>query len=286
MNYKLLVLLFFGFLIFCSGPTLSPKPSSETSSKRNENSADFPNSKKSKSDSSGSNPYEGSSRTSCPSEDTLNTLSSAGQNTFRVSFDRASREEARKMKQADSGTKTLPRYSVCSRSSNIQKDIISIVSLGLGTEIRPGTWQTLNMKTCSQITAEHLQAILLFRPAGNAHVYTRLRDKDFSGMTSLRLINLSQHQITEISEHTFAGLTSLQDLYISENLINQIHPKAFQDLISLQSIMLSDNRLTSLPSGLFSNNPCLKYIWLDGNNFSSEEKNRLRRELGSKISQL
>ncbi|KAK6312306.1 hypothetical protein J4Q44_G00179700 [Coregonus suidteri] len=77
---------------------------------------------------------------------------------------------------------------------------------------------------------------------------TKLLDRVFEPLTSLRNLDLSANQITHLSEESFAGMALLERLYLYSNHIQTIHPAAFQGLEQLLELKLQGNQLTSLPA--------------------------------------
>ncbi|XP_048870369.1 vasorin-like isoform X1 [Brienomyrus brachyistius] len=76
---------------------------------------------------------------------------------------------------------------------------------------------------------------------------SELPDEAFKPLASLRNLDLSSNQITHITQDSFSGLVLLERLYLYGNRIQSIHPAAFQDLEQLLELKLQENLLTSVP---------------------------------------
>lgn len=77
---------------------------------------------------------------------------------------------------------------------------------------------------------------------------SEIPDNVFVPLTSLRNLDLSANQITHISQDSFAGLDFLERLYLYSNQIKTIHPQAFEALSHLLELKLQGNQLSSLPA--------------------------------------
>ena len=110
------------------------------------------------------------------------------------------REEQLKeeVKEAEAEGTAVPA-GICDRTMPVQKALL----------------EKAEKKDCVQITNQDLQAIVALDILDNN--ITQLKANDFSGLTSLELLNLSGNQLESLPEGIFSGLTSLQGLDLSGN---------------------------------------------------------------------
>ncbi|XP_036390540.1 vasorin-like [Megalops cyprinoides] len=76
---------------------------------------------------------------------------------------------------------------------------------------------------------------------------SELPDGVFEPLSSLHNLDLSSNGITHISRGSFSGLLLLERLYLHSNRIQSIHPAAFEGLGQLLELKLQGNQLTALP---------------------------------------
>ena len=100
-------------------------------------------------------------------------------------------------------------------------------------------------------------------------------DVDLSRVRSLRVTG----SVPRIRFEDLEGLDQLENLHISGAGLRTIDSGAFSDLDSLEFLNLMDNDLSILPTGLFSGLSNLEVVDLSDNSFSSDEQNRIRREI-------
>ena len=99
-----------------------------------------------------------------------------------------------------------------------------------------------------------------------------LKAGDFSGLSSLQSLGLSNNQINSLHKDTFSGLSSLEHLSLSNNQISSLHEDTFSGLSSLTHLYLSDNQISSLHKDTFLGLSSLIYLDLKKNNISSLHK--------------
>src|SRR5574343_393166 len=92
-------------------------------------------------------------------------------------------------------------------------------------------------------------------------------------LLNLTSLYLSSNQLTRFPKK-FGKLINLTSLDLSDNQLTRFSPKIGK-LVNLTSLDLRDNQLTSL-SPEISNCQKLKYLFLYGNNFSEQEKEKIK----------
>ncbi|XP_077190721.1 opticin isoform X2 [Paroedura picta] len=117
---------------------------------------------------------------------------------------------------------------------------------------------------------------------------TRIQANDFTGLTKLKQIDLTNNIISWVDEDSFRLLPSLQELILPENKLTSlpelpsgiiqldvrfnmiqssgIRPEAFQDLKKLQFLYLADNKLDYIPVPLPEG---LRSLHLQNNNIQT-----------------
>ncbi|MYG50021.1 MAG: leucine-rich repeat protein [Gemmatimonadales bacterium] len=91
---------------------------------------------------------------------------------------------------------------------------------------------------------------------------TALRQRDFSGLTGLRRLDLSRNRIGELPDGAFADLSSLTFLSLEGNPLTELDPGDFAGLSRLSRLNLRSTRLTGLPSRVFSDLANLRQLYL------------------------
>ena len=89
--------------------------------------------------------------------------------------------------------------------------------------------------------------------------------EDFSPMSKLETLDLSNNLIEEIPEDTLFDLSELVDLFIENNKIKNLSGKLLSFAPEFQRLRASNNSLEILDSDFFSSNPSLKIVSLDNN---------------------
>lgn len=92
----------------------------------------------------------------------------------------------------------------------------------------------------------------------------------FTGLNSLRTLNLTMNNLWSVPGSTFCGLSSLQELNLSANYLQDIHELGFvKDCnIPLEVLDLSHNSLVSIPPNAFAQLARLEVLRLDNNNIN------------------
>ena len=91
----------------------------------------------------------------------------------------------------------------------------------------------------------------------------------FSGLSSLEFLRLDRNRLTSLPEGVFSGLSSLERLHLHHNALTSLPAGVFSGLISLGDLRLRNNALTSLPSGVFSGLSRLASVNLSFNDLTS-----------------
>ena len=106
------------------------------------------------------------------------------------------------------------------------------------------------------------------------------------GLIGLKELLLSSTNLQTLPADLLVHLSNLENFYADRNSLQAVPEGFFDGLTSLKKINLYNNQLSSLPVGLFEDLTALEKVYLGGNNFSEEEKNRLREELGDKLTSI
>ena len=126
-------------------------------------------------------------------------------------------------------------------SSSFADTFVDICKRGrIGLKIK----QITGAASCKQVSSEKMAEIN--KLSLEYEDISSIGDYAFSGLISLKEINLSSNLLKSISKHTFAGLISLEKINLSYNDISNIELSAFQDLTSLKEINLSYNLIESI----------------------------------------
>lgn len=75
---------------------------------------------------------------------------------------------------------------------------------------------------------------------------TTLSIDSFSGLKSLKWLEIRDNNLTSIDAQTFSAVPQLERLDLSSNHIQSLPSKVFGDLSALKKLILSDNQLTTL----------------------------------------
>ena len=79
-----------------------------------------------------------------------------------------------------------------------------------------------------------------------------LRQGTFSGLTRLRVLDLSNSRLRMLEANTFSGLSALEELILSDNALETLPPGLLAGLPALTRLRISGNGLSELPAGLLS----------------------------------
>ncbi len=154
-----------------------------------------------------------------------------------------------------------PVLDICSRTPEVQAAIITAANSLTGVTVTG----------CEEITQAHLEAITMLRIQNTG--VTELQFGDFSGLTSLRILNISDNQNLEtLSSRLFSHLESLEFLHLDGNRspdgsrgLESLPPDLFFDLSNLRLLNLNGNTLAELPQRLFVDLEVLEHLLLSDN---------------------
>ena len=122
---------------------------------------------------------------------------------------------------------------------------------------------------CAVVTDTQLAAIAGTLDLTDQNL-TALAARDFAGLTSLRILNLSRNALSTLPDGVFAGLSSVVQLGLNENDLSTLPDGVFEPLSSLLRLLLRDNSLShnslsTLPDGVFAGLTALKRLDLSSN---------------------
>ena len=123
------------------------------------------------------------------------------------------------------------------------------------------------VEDCAKVTDTHLSSITELNLSdffGETSI--TIQAGDFSGLTSLRVLQLQENLLERLPESVFAGLSNLEFLDLTYTGLRALPPRLFAGLSSLRELILSENRLESLPAGIFSDVSGLTVLDLGDNN--------------------
>ena len=131
-------------------------------------------------------------------------------------------------------------------------------------QVRDALMENSGESDCRNVTAQFLatQVTNLFLPESGI---TALQEHDFTGLSSLKTLNLSRNSLSGLPEGIFNGLSALEHLHLSGNLLRELPERLFSGLSQLRTLTLYSNRLTTLPAGIFRGLNKLEELWLSNN---------------------
>ena len=175
-----------------------------------------------------------------------------------------------------------PAEGICERTPEVRDALVKAIAV---------------VSDCAEVNREDLAGVTSLGISGAG--ITELHADDFSGLNSLRELNLAANQLTRMPEGVFSGLGTLERLTLNFNPLESLpedlfsglgslkelnliqisnpHGTAiaplpegvFQGLSSLQSLYLSSNQLTALPEQIFAGLSSLKNLVLNFNSLVS-----------------
>ena len=74
-----------------------------------------------------------------------------------------------------------------------------------------------------------------------------LKQGDFSGLSSLKRLDISSNNLTTLPQNIFSGLSSLEYLNLSDNDLTTLPQGIFSDLHGLEWLRINHNQITTLP---------------------------------------
>ena len=160
-------------------------------------------------------------------------------------------------------------------SSRMPQDIITTGMLAVPDGICDRTIQVqkallakAEKENCEQMTVQDLQAVVKLDLSGQ-NITQLYKANDFSNLTALQKLWLSNNDLKSLPVGVFSGLTSLQELYLGNNELESLPEGIFSGLTSLQELYFFNNHLESLPEGLFSGLTSLQRLYLHNNELAS-----------------
>ena len=165
---------------------------------------------------------------------------------------------------------------------------VTLPSAGTGVQLGAGasltfaddgicgrTWQVqtailawLEQNDCGAVTRDDLAGIGGTLDLSGFGIAS-LRYGDFSGLSSLTGLGLSDNELTSLPEGVFSGLSSLESLILQNNALTSLPSGVFSGLSSLEYLELNHIALTSLPEGVFSGLSSLEILYLQNNALTS-----------------
>ena len=117
----------------------------------------------------------------------------------------------------------------------------------------------INEGVCDRTLVVHREIV---RAAGVDHCW----DVTSPRLTAIRELDFFRQQVTTLGAGDFSGLSGMQRLGLTENELTSLPPGIFADLSSLQYLSVWVNRLTALPEGVFAGLSNLETLLLGYNN--------------------
>lgn len=104
--------------------------------------------------------------------------------------------------------------------------------------------EAIGKQNCSEITNEDLKAITALNLSRDFfRTGIQLKTNDFSGLMSLKQLNLSYNDLDSLPVGIFSNLTSLNSLYLGSNNLSLLPPGIFSPLVSLEFLGLDKNSI-------------------------------------------
>ncbi len=147
---------------------------------------------------------------------------------------------------------TIP-IGICDRTAQIQTALLSVID---------------GVTDCTLVTDAHLSGIadsLNLR----SQSMTALKATDFSGLSSLRILNVYDNDLTTLPTGVFSGLSNLRFLSLYDNDLTTLPTNVFADLSNLRFLSLDNNGVSTLPDNVFSNLSNLQTLSLGNNGLST-----------------
>ena len=171
-------------------------------------------------------------------------------------------ESPQKEMKAPHPIKEIPqalKTSVCGRSKYVKEALMKHIVI-----------RQAGITSCADVMASHLKQIetLFVLDLSSLHYgsESNLNSNDFSGLSNLKILNLSNNRIRILPEGVFNTLTALVELDLSDNIISDLSEKIFSELSSLQILKLNNNPIGNLLEEVF--NSLTSLIELDLGNIS------------------
>ena len=141
---------------------------------------------------------------------------------------------------------------ICDRTEQVRNAIVAQVS---------------GKTACGTITSTDLGEITSLSVSGHSTL-TELKDIDFSSLSKLTTLDLSENNLEELPAEVFDSLTSLTTLDLGDNSLEELPAEVFNSLTSLITLDLSDNSLADLPDDLLNRLTSLTSLNLRNNSLT------------------
>ena len=141
---------------------------------------------------------------------------------------------------------------------------------GRTEQVQDAILAKLGETNCGNVGSEELASITGILDVSNTEI-TSLKFGDFSGLTALRGLNLSDNlYLNSLPHGVFSGLTALATLELSDTGLSSLPAGIFSGLTALEALDLGGNtELSSLPAGVFSGLTALATLDLNDSGLSS-----------------
>ncbi len=107
---------------------------------------------------------------------------------------------------------------------------------------------------------------------------TSLKVGDFSGLTDLRGLVLTENKLSVLPQNVFSGLSKLNELNLSNNKFTELPKGMFSGLSSLTALFVSNNSISSInPQDIMTGIPTLGAFFFDNNNLSLKEEKDIKQ---------
>ena len=124
------------------------------------------------------------------------------------------------------------------------------------------------VNSANDVTEAHLAAITSLYISRFTNI-KMLKVGDFSGLTALTTLDLSENQLSTLPDGIFDDLTALNTLELNDNQLSTLPEDIFGNLTQLQILQLQNNRLTTLPADIFDAPSKLRELFLLDNQLTT-----------------
>ena len=124
-----------------------------------------------------------------------------------------------------------------------------------------------DLADCAHITEAHLRDIRYLQLVEQG--LTGLKPNDFSGLSNLQTLDLSNNRLSELPGGVFDGLTALDELRLYQSGVTELTERLFTDTPALTRLDLRENALVTLRAGAFSGLSNLESLNMWGNPLES-----------------
>ena len=145
------------------------------------------------------------------------------------------------------------------------------------TELSPGIFETLMSLEKLWLTYSRLRVMPRLSGLSNLTVLPLFGNRElrefppgaFSGLPSLRILDLAYNWKMRLRADLFTGLSGLWWLHLGHGNLSEIPPGMFSGLAGLGVLYLDENKLSELSAGTFSDLAGLTHLRLGGNSFAT-----------------